>query len=216
MLRSRDARAILERSIKLQEEGIIDSDPNVYRGQAAYRSFVKKDPAQVGMNKFTGLENKFILTCLLKFFIFGSYLRTQGPIRAPSFVRSSARFDYQVRKLKALTSKYTPNIFFSLTSARITKKQDFVDTAVSIFLRLIYLQFVIALFSDQCKFLHDRGDYKSGWQLEKEWDQLQSQKKRKMEEALNKFYAEGTEGQYYLIINLLYLAITFFDQKIPG
>ena len=25
-------------------------------------------------------------------------------------------------------------------------------------------------FGDSCKFLHDRSDYKSGWQLEKEWD----------------------------------------------
>lgn len=133
----RDARAILERSIKMQEEGIIDSDPNVYRGQAAYRSFVKKDPAQAGMNKFTG---------------------TQGPIRAPSFVRSSARFDYQ------------PDIC-----------KDYKETG-------------FCGYGDQCKFLHDRGDYKSGWQLEKEWDQLQSQKKRKMEEALKKFgNAEGIE-----------------------
>ena len=23
--------------------------------------------------------------------------------------------------------------------------------------------------ADSCKFLHDRSDYKSGWQLEKEW-----------------------------------------------
>ena len=24
-------------------------------------------------------------------------------------------------------------------------------------------------YGDSCKFLHDRGDYKSGWQLEREW-----------------------------------------------
>ena len=28
-------------------------------------------------------------------------------------------------------------------------------------------------YGDACKFLHDRGDYKSGWQLEKEWDASQ-------------------------------------------
>jgi hypothetical protein len=50
----RDARTILERNIKLQEEGEIDNDPNVYRGQTAYRSFVKKDASQIGMNKYTG------------------------------------------------------------------------------------------------------------------------------------------------------------------
>lgn len=74
----KDARTVLERNIKLQESGVLDQEPNVYRGQAAYRSFVHKDPAQVGNNKMTG---------------------TQGPIRAPSFVRSSARFDYQVCRM---------------------------------------------------------------------------------------------------------------------
>eukprot|EP01113_Clastostelium_recurvatum_P034263 TRINITY_DN4626_c0_g1_i4.p1 TRINITY_DN4626_c0_g1~~TRINITY_DN4626_c0_g1_i4.p1 ORF type:complete len:244 (+),score=33.40 TRINITY_DN4626_c0_g1_i4:51-782(+) len=28
-------------------------------------------------------------------------------------------------------------------------------------------------FGDSCKFMHDRGDYKSGWQLEREWDEDQ-------------------------------------------
>jgi RING finger protein 113A len=32
-------------------------------------------------------------------------------------------------------------------------------------------------FGDSCKFLHDRGDYKTGWQLEKEWEEQQKQKK---------------------------------------
>ncbi|KAL6063562.1 Zinc finger CCCH domain-containing protein 1 [Balamuthia mandrillaris] len=27
-------------------------------------------------------------------------------------------------------------------------------------------------YGDSCKFMHDRGDYKSGWQLEKEWEEL--------------------------------------------
>lgn len=26
---------------------------------------------------------------------------------------------------------------------------------------------------DACKFMHDRGDYKTGWQLEREWDEQQ-------------------------------------------
>eukprot|EP00126_Sphaerothecum_destruens_P009222 Sdes_comp20463_c0_seq4m14713 len=28
-------------------------------------------------------------------------------------------------------------------------------------------------YGDSCKFLHDRGDYKSGWQLEKDWQESQ-------------------------------------------
>ena len=70
----RDARSILERNILLNETGVLDDEPNIYRGQAAYKNYVKKDMSQVGSNKFTG---------------------TQGPLRAPAFVRTTARFDYQ-------------------------------------------------------------------------------------------------------------------------
>lgn len=46
-------------------------------------------------------------------------------------------------------------------------------------------------YGDQCKFLHDRGDYKSGWQLEKEWDVLQAKKKKKLEDSMKGFGDEG-------------------------
>jgi len=136
----RDARAILERSIALNNDGTLDSEPNVYRGQAAYKSFVRKDMAQVGANKVTG---------------------TQGPIRAPSFVRSTCRFDYQ------------PDVC-----------KDYKETG-------------FCGYGDNCKFMHDRGDYKSGWQLEKEWDQQQAKKKKKLEESIKKFEDDergGDEG----------------------
>ncbi|XP_057778637.1 zinc finger CCCH domain-containing protein 1 [Salvia miltiorrhiza] len=35
-------------------------------------------------------------------------------------------------------------------------------------------------YGDSCKFMHDRGDYKSGWQLEKEWDEKEKARTRKM------------------------------------
>lgn len=35
-------------------------------------------------------------------------------------------------------------------------------------------------YGDACKFLHDRGDYKSGWQLEKEWDETEKARKRNL------------------------------------
>ncbi|CAL1401483.1 unnamed protein product [Linum trigynum] len=31
-----------------------------------------------------------------------------------------------------------------------------------------------------CKFMHDRGDYKSGWQMEKKWDEAEKARKRKL------------------------------------
>lgn len=46
--------------------------------------------------------------------------------------------------------------------------------------------------------MHDRGDYKSGWQLEKEWEEVQAKKKRKlqMEEAAARKFADAVEGVY--------------------
>jgi len=133
----RDARAILERQIKLSSEDGGGAGGE-YRGQAGYKSFVKKDLAAVGSNKHSG---------------------TQGPIRAPSFVRSSARFDYQ------------PDIC-----------KDYKETG-------------FCGYGDMCKFLHDRGDYKSGWQMEREWDEQQSKKKKKLEEGLQGFGGEGRDEE---------------------
>jgi hypothetical protein len=31
-------------------------------------------------------------------------------------------------------------------------------------------------YGDSCKFMHDRGDYKAGWQIEREWDEQQKRK----------------------------------------
>ena len=45
-------------------------------------------------------------------------------------------------------------------------------------------------FGDSCKFLHDRGDYKSGWQLDQEWDA----KQKAREKALAKAAAGLLEG----------------------
>jgi hypothetical protein len=52
----RDARTILERSIKLNETAEITNEAGetLYRGQAGYKSFVKKDMAQVSANKISG------------------------------------------------------------------------------------------------------------------------------------------------------------------
>jgi len=36
-------------------------------------------------------------------------------------------------------------------------------------------------YGDSCVFLHDRSDYKSGWQIEKEWDEEQLKKQQRLE-----------------------------------
>ncbi len=52
-------------------------------------------------------------------------------------------------------------------------------------------------FGDSCKFLHDRGDYKSGWQLEREWDTQQAKKKQRLEDSIAAFGEQelGNEGE---------------------
>lgn len=35
-------------------------------------------------------------------------------------------------------------------------------------------------YGDSCKFMHDRGDYKSGWQMEREWDQEEKERKQRL------------------------------------
>ncbi len=50
----RDARAILERNIRLNSEGVVDANDKVYRGKAGYKNYITKDIAQVGSNKYTG------------------------------------------------------------------------------------------------------------------------------------------------------------------
>ncbi|KAJ3142586.1 hypothetical protein HK100_000486 [Physocladia obscura] len=40
-------------------------------------------------------------------------------------------------------------------------------------------------FGDSCIYMHDRGDYKTGWQLDKEWEDQQKQKQK--EEDVNRF-----------------------------
>lgn len=37
-----------------------------------------------------------------------------------------------------------------------------------------------SLILDTCKFLHDRSDYKSGWQIDKEWEEAQRKKQQKL------------------------------------
>lgn len=126
----RDSRAILERTLQSRAEGSAGGghSSRLYKGQAAYETtFVKTDVATaVGASKVTG---------------------TQGPLRAPSFVRTTTRFDYQ------------PDIC-----------KDYKETG-------------FCGYGDSCKFLHDRGDFKAGWQQEKEWDEQQAKKKKRLEEA---------------------------------
>ena len=45
-------------------------------------------------------------------------------------------------------------------------------------------------YGDACKFMHDRGDYLSGWQLEKQWEAQQNERKKRFMEGAS---ADGSE-----------------------
>ncbi|KAJ0403861.1 hypothetical protein P43SY_004834 [Pythium insidiosum] len=136
--KDRDARAILERNLKVNEDGTADAESGkVYRGQAAYKNYIKKNEAQIGMNKYTG---------------------TQGPIRAQTWARSICRFDYQ------------PDIC-----------KDYKETG-------------FCGYGDSCKFLHDRGDYKSGWQIEREYEEKERKRQQRLKQGLDASAARAAGG----------------------
>lgn len=108
----RDAQAIFEQAQKINQELKGKEDDKVYRGLNNYMQYYEKRDTAQG-NASSGMVRK-------------------GPIRAPSNLRSTVRWDYQPDLCK-----------------------DYKETGY-------------CGFGDSCKFLHDRSDYKFGWQLERE------------------------------------------------
>ena len=125
-----------------------------YAGDATSTTIVDNEAVAVG-HKHTGYVIWFnpVSLSLLMSNTLDSYpiLDRFGPVKAPTFLRVTSRFDYQ------------PDIC-----------KDYKETG-------------FCGFGDSCKFLHDRGDYKSGWQMEREWDAQQAKKKKKMEESIQAF-----------------------------
>jgi len=113
----RDQRTIKERREEVMKATEGKEDDKVYRGLNNYAQYIEKREA-----------------------IQGKRLATKGPIRAPTNIRSTVRWDYDPMSCK-----------------------DYRETG-------------ICGFGDSCKFMHDRGDYKFGWQLEQEWDEAQKAK----------------------------------------
>ncbi|XP_075146437.1 RING finger protein mdlc [Haematobia irritans] len=106
----RDAQAIHQKSVQINEELEGKEDDKIYRGINNYTQYYKKKDTAAG-NASSGMVRK-------------------GPIRAPAHLRATVRWDYQ------------PDIC-----------KDYKETGY-------------CGFGDSCKFLHDRSDYKAGWQLE--------------------------------------------------
>jgi len=105
----KDQRSITERAEKVQEQTKGLEDDKIYRGMNNYAQYIDKKESLVGKR-----------------------ITVKGPIRAPTNIRSTVRWDYDPMICK-----------------------DYKETGY-------------CGFGDSCKFLHDRSDYKFGWQLERE------------------------------------------------
>jgi len=107
---SRDQRSINERKEEVQKDTQGKEDDKVYRGLNNYNQYIEKKESLIGKRL------------------------TIKPIRAPTNVRSTVRWDYEPMICK-----------------------DFKETGY-------------CGFGDTCKFMHDRSDYKHGWQMDKEFE----------------------------------------------
>lgn len=128
--KDRDAIALFKKSQEINKELEGKADDNLYRGINNYTKFFKK--------KDTAQGNA------------GSGSNSVGPMRAPSNIRSTVRWDYQ----PDICKDYKETGFCGF-GGKLIKFHKFCIT------ELWFL-------SDSCKFLHDRSDYKYGWQLELE------------------------------------------------
>ena len=109
--------------------------------------------------------------------------------KEPSVQQSNGRFDNVYRGnsnyYKAITQGDTLRANAGSTKNRIfgpQKSSAFIRTSVRVDyapdLCKDYNETGYCVFGDNCKFLHDRGEYKAGWQLDKEWEEEQEQEKK--------------------------------------
>ena len=82
-----------------------------------------------------------------------------GPLKATTFVRTTARFDYQ------------PDIC-----------KDYKETG-------------FCGFGDTCIYLHDRGDTKSGWQMEQEYEDKKKREEEKKGKEMEQFMNSMMNGE---------------------
>ena len=124
------------------------SDKKVYKGQAGYSDFVKKSKDQVGLNKIKGYVTFLFVVSSCR-----GHALSSGEL---SLIFALHRTLGPLRAPKNVRNTcrfdYQPDVC-----------KDYKDTGY-------------CGFGDTCKFLHDRGDYKAGWQIERDWQEKQRRK----------------------------------------
>lgn len=136
-----------------------------------------------------------------------------GPIKAPVYIRVNSRFDYQPDVCKDF--KETGYCGFGGTRSVETERAraseprelrvvcacvrvDVRDECVrcSLFARGWSSRVFVCVLraADSCKFLHDRSDYKSGWEQEREWEAEQARLRAERDAAENDEGNAGSRG----------------------
>lgn len=95
--------------------------------------------------------------------------------------KEPSRSIYSEKKYEILESR-NPNV-------KLTLRMDYQHDICKDFKETGYCGF-----GDTCKFLHDRSDFKSGWQLDKEWDSEQRKKRQRTDFLLKGSRASGQES----------------------
>ena len=92
----------------------------------------------------------------------------KGPIRAPANLRATVRWDYQpdiCKDFKETGFCGFGGLYLSVFFNKLKLNRNKLNVQMRYKLvNLINFHY----FTDSCKFLHDRSDYKLGWQLERE------------------------------------------------
>jgi RING finger protein 113A len=116
---------------------------------------------------------------------------TEEELNSGTYKGSSAYKQYIKKKDNvtgnAATSKIRAGPQRAPTNVRVTCRFDYQPDICKDYKETGYCGY-----GDSCKFLHDRGDYKSGWQLDREWEEKQKRLANEEEELNN--YLIGEDG----------------------
>lgn len=96
-------------------------------------------------------------------------MNRKGPIRAPEHLRATVRWDYQpdiCKDYKETGFCGFGGVYDICTIKTSCRELNILTPNENI---LFFLSFLLLL--DSCKFLHDRSDYKHGWQIERELEE---------------------------------------------
>uniref|UniRef100_A0A183CFI7 EOG090X04Q5 n=1 Tax=Globodera pallida TaxID=36090 RepID=A0A183CFI7_GLOPA len=133
------------------------SQPKLYRGMAVYGAKEREDT--IKGNATSGLNRL-------------------GPIRAQQYMRASVRWDYAPDICKDYKETgfctFGGNATSGLNRLGPIRAQQYMRASVrwdyAPDICKDYKETGFCTFGDSCKFMHDRSDYKHGWEIERDWE----------------------------------------------